>query len=161
MASFYEDNLVVFYYLSASEILPDKRCGFWREWPDKRCGLSLGEQFSSILLLSSSEIFTVSDSDVEGLLAPGLLMSKLSKSIRGIFGVLRFSAGNASASEILPDKRCGFCWEWPYKRCGFWWEWPYKRCSFWWEWPYKRCGLSLGEQFSSISLSQCIWNLAC
>ena len=32
-------SLVVFYYLSASEI-----------WPDKRGGLSRGEQFSSILL---------------------------------------------------------------------------------------------------------------
>ena len=34
-----ESSLVVFYYLSASEI-----------WPDKRGGLSRGEQFSSILL---------------------------------------------------------------------------------------------------------------
>jgi hypothetical protein len=30
------DDLLVFYYLSASEIWSDKRGGFWREWPSKR-----------------------------------------------------------------------------------------------------------------------------
>jgi hypothetical protein len=39
VASLEGDNLVVFYYLSAHEI-----------WSDKRGGLSRGEQFSSILL---------------------------------------------------------------------------------------------------------------
>ena len=39
MASLEGDNLVVFYYLSVSEI-----------WPDKRGGLSGGGQFSGILL---------------------------------------------------------------------------------------------------------------
>ena len=39
MVSLEESSLVVFCYLSASEI-----------WPDKRGGLSRGEQFSSILL---------------------------------------------------------------------------------------------------------------
>jgi hypothetical protein len=32
-------NLVVFYYLSTSEIWPAKRIGFKWEWPDKRVGL--------------------------------------------------------------------------------------------------------------------------
>jgi hypothetical protein len=39
VVSLEESSLVVFYYLIASEI-----------WPDKRGGLSRGEQFSSILL---------------------------------------------------------------------------------------------------------------
>ena len=34
-----EKNLVVIYYLSASEIWPDKRGGLCWEWPDKRGGL--------------------------------------------------------------------------------------------------------------------------
>jgi hypothetical protein len=32
--------LVVFYYLRASEIWPDKRGGLWWEWPYKRGGIS-------------------------------------------------------------------------------------------------------------------------
>ena len=57
-------SLVVFWYLSASEIWSDKRVVSLEEsslvvfcylsaseiWPDKRGGLSRGEQFSSILL---------------------------------------------------------------------------------------------------------------
>jgi len=33
MVSLDGDNLVAIYYLSASEILPDKRGGLWWEWP--------------------------------------------------------------------------------------------------------------------------------
>ena len=64
MASLEGDNLVVFYYLSVSEIWPDKRDGlsggdnlvvFYflsvsENWPDKRDGLSGGGQSSGILL---------------------------------------------------------------------------------------------------------------
>jgi hypothetical protein len=39
VASLAGDNLVVFYYLSTSEIWLDKRCGLWWEEPYKRCGL--------------------------------------------------------------------------------------------------------------------------
>jgi hypothetical protein len=30
------NNLILFYYLSASEICPDKRGGLWWEWPCKK-----------------------------------------------------------------------------------------------------------------------------
>ena len=33
------NDLLVFYYLRASEIWSDKRCGLWWELPYKRCGL--------------------------------------------------------------------------------------------------------------------------
>jgi len=36
VASLVGDNLVVFYYLGASEIWPDKCTGLWREGPHKR-----------------------------------------------------------------------------------------------------------------------------
>jgi hypothetical protein len=36
VASLAGDNLVVFYYLSTSEIWLDKRCGLWWEEPYKR-----------------------------------------------------------------------------------------------------------------------------
>jgi len=36
VASLEGNNLVVFYYLRASENWPDKRGGFWWEWPYKR-----------------------------------------------------------------------------------------------------------------------------
>ena len=36
VASFEKENLVVFYYLSASEIWPDKGGSLWCEWPYKR-----------------------------------------------------------------------------------------------------------------------------
>ena len=41
------DNLLVFYYLSASEIWSDKRGGFWWEWPYKRgtTGIVYSKQF--------------------------------------------------------------------------------------------------------------------
>ena len=59
-----------------------------------------------------------------------------------------------------PYKRGSLLWEWPYKRGSLLWEWPYKRGSLWWEWPYKRGDLSWGGHFTTILLSQCIWNLA-
>jgi hypothetical protein len=48
VASLYGDNLVVFYYFH--EIWPDQRGGLWWNIPYNRGRLSLGEQFSSILL---------------------------------------------------------------------------------------------------------------
>jgi hypothetical protein len=36
MASLEGDNLVVFYYLGASKIWPDKRGGLWWKWSYKR-----------------------------------------------------------------------------------------------------------------------------
>ena len=36
VASLEGDNLVVFYYLGASKIWPDKRGGLWWKWPYKR-----------------------------------------------------------------------------------------------------------------------------
>ena len=39
MASLEGDNLLVFYYLSASKIWPDKRGGLWWQRPDKNGGL--------------------------------------------------------------------------------------------------------------------------
>jgi hypothetical protein len=35
VASLEGDNLLVFYYLSSSEIRPDKRGDLWWEWPYK------------------------------------------------------------------------------------------------------------------------------
>lgn len=34
VASFEEDNLIVLYYFSVSEIWPNKRVGLWREGPN-------------------------------------------------------------------------------------------------------------------------------
>jgi hypothetical protein len=43
------DNLVVFYYLSASEIWPDyKRCGLWWEWTYKKGTTEYPKQTPSI-----------------------------------------------------------------------------------------------------------------
>jgi hypothetical protein len=39
VASPEEDNLLIIYYLSASEIWPDKRGSLWWEWSDKRGSL--------------------------------------------------------------------------------------------------------------------------
>jgi hypothetical protein len=72
-----ESSLVVFCYLSTSEI-----------WPDKRVGLSRGEQFSSILLSVHQK---------SGLIR-GVVFLEGSSLV--VFCYL-------SASEIWPDKRGG------------------------------------------------------
>jgi hypothetical protein len=38
VASLERDNLVIFYYLNACKIRPDKRSGLYWEWPYKRGG---------------------------------------------------------------------------------------------------------------------------
>jgi hypothetical protein len=48
VASPEEDNLLIIYYLSASEIWPDKRGSLWWEWPIKRgtTGFTFGTYLS-------------------------------------------------------------------------------------------------------------------
>jgi len=40
VVSLERDSVVVYYYLSASEVCPDKRGDLWWEWSYKRGGLS-------------------------------------------------------------------------------------------------------------------------
>ena len=119
MASLKGDNLLVFYYISASEICLDKRVDLWWEWPYKSVDLWWEWPYKRVTFSGSGLIKIVGHWWKWPYKKGGLR-------IRGLI------FGGSGLKRGLIFRGSGL------KRVDLWWEGPQKRDDLWWDWPYKR-----------------------